>query len=71
MIQAIRLVTHSLVNTMEDLYIEARMMDAFPGSFKTGILLNNLRLSEDNPSVTEEIAERQHEVYNNINLLLQ
>ena len=66
-IQAIRLVTHSLVNTMEDLYIEARMMDAFPGSFKTGILLNNLRFSEDIPSVTDEIAEGHHEVFIIIN----
>ena len=70
-IQAIRLVTHSLVNTMEDLYIEARMMDAFPGSFKTGILLNNLRFSEDIPSVTDEIAEGHHEVFIIINLLIQ
>ena len=70
-IQAIRLVTHSRVNTMEDLYIEARMMDAFPGSFKTGILLNNLRFSEDIPSVTDEIAEGHHEVFIIINLLIQ
>ena len=70
-IRAIRLVTHSLVNTMEDLYIEARMMDAFPGSFKTGILLNNLRFSEDIPSVTDEIAEGHHEVFIIINLLIQ
>lgn len=46
-------------------------MDAFPGSFKTGILLNNLRFSEDIPSVTDEIAEGHHEVFIIINLLIQ
>lgn len=69
--KAISLITHTLTNVMEDLYIEARMMDAFPGTFKTGILLNNLRFAEDIPSVSEQIAKEHHEVFIILNLLIQ
>ena len=30
-------------NILEDMYIEARMIDAFPGIYRTGILLNSFR----------------------------
>lgn len=70
-IKAVSLVAHSLVNIMEDLYIEACMMEAFPGSFKTGILLNNLRFAEDIPPVTEQIAKGNHDVFIIVNLLVQ
>lgn len=70
-IKAVSLVAHSLVNIMEDLYIEACMMEAFPGSFKTGILLNNLRFAEDIPPVTEQIAKGNHDVFIIVNLLIQ
>ena len=70
-IRAVSLIAHSLVNIMEDLYIEACMMEAFPGSFKTGILLNNLRFAEDIPSVTEQIAQGSHDVFIIVNLLIQ
>ena len=36
----------SLQNILEDIYIEARMCAAFPGSFRKGIQLNNLRMLE-------------------------
>lgn len=70
-VKAIKMVAHSLVNIMEDLYIEARMMTAFPGTIKNGILLNNLRFAEDIPSVSEQIAKGNHEVFIIVNLLIQ
>lgn len=70
-IRAILSITHNFVNIMEDLYIEARMMDAFPGSFKTGILLNNLRFAEDIPSVSEQAAKGHHDILIITNLLIQ
>lgn len=70
-IKAILSITHSFVNIMEDLYIETRMMDAFPGSFKTGILLNNLRYAEDIPSVSEQVANGHHDIMIITNLLIQ
>lgn len=68
---ALSSIAHSLVNMMEDVYIEGRMCDAFPGGLKTGILLNNLRFAEEMDSVTEEIGQRHHEVFIVANLLIQ
>ena len=70
-IKALSDIAHSLVNMMEDVYIEGRMCDAFPGSLKTGILLNNLRFAEEMDSVTEEIDHQHHEVIIIANLLIQ
>lgn len=70
-ITAISHITHALVNIMEDMYIEGRMCDAFPGNVKTGILLNNLRFAEDMDSVSEQIDKQHHEVFIIINLLIQ
>ena len=70
-INALSSIAHSLVNMMEDVYIEGRMCDAFPGSLKTGILLNNLRFAEEMDSVTEEIEHQHHEVLIVANLLIQ
>ena len=70
-ITAISHITHTLVNIMEDVYIEGRMCDAFPGNVKTGILLNNLRFAEAMDSVSEEIDKQHHEVFIIINLLIQ
>ena len=64
-------IAHSLVNMMEDIYIEGRMCDAFPGGLRTGILLNNLRFAEEMDSVTEEIGHQHHEVFIVANLLIQ
>lgn len=64
-------IAHSLVNMMEDVYIEGRMCDAFPGGLRTGILLNNLRFAEEMDSVTEEIGHQHHEVFIVANLLIQ
>ncbi|MDE6603442.1 MAG: nitric oxide reductase activation protein NorD [Lachnospiraceae bacterium] len=70
-INALSSIAHSLVNMMEDVYIEGRMCDAFPGGLKTGILLNNLRFAEEMDSVTEEIGQQHHEVFIVANLLIQ
>lgn len=70
-IQALSHIAHSLVNMMEDVYIEGRMCDAFSGNIKTGILLNNLRFAEEMDSVTEEISRQHHEVIIVTNLLIQ
>lgn len=53
------------------LHIEGRMCDAFPGTMKTGILLNNLRYAEEMETVTTEIDRQHHEVFILINLLIQ
>ena len=68
---AISNIAHALVNTMEDVYIEGRMCDKFPGTIKSGILLNNLRFAEDMETVTEQIDKQHHDVFIIVNLLIQ
>ena len=46
----------SLQNILEDIYIEARMCAAFPGSFRKGIQLNNLRMVEQIPDLHEQLS---------------
>lgn len=70
-IAAIANIAHSLVNIMEDVYIEDRMCVAFPGSVKTGILLNNLRFAELMDTVKEQVDKQHHEVFIVVNLLIQ
>ena len=70
-ISAIAQIAHTLVNVMEDVYIEGRMCDAFPGGIKTGILLNNLRFADEMDTVTQEIDKQHHEVFIIVNLLIQ
>ena len=70
-ITAISHITHSLVNIMEDVYIEGRMCDAFPGTVKSGILLNNLRFAEEMDTISEQIDKQHHEVFILINMLIQ
>lgn len=48
---------NDLDNILEDVYIEARICEAFPGTFAQGIQLNNLRFAEQMPSVEDQIAE--------------
>ena len=58
-------------NILEDIYIEARMTDAFPGVYRTGILLNGLRQVEQMPSIQAQQEDGYHEYAIVINLLLQ
>ena len=64
-------ISKALVNILEDIYIEARMCDAFPGAVKDGICLNSLRMADQMSTITEEIRNNYHEVFIIINLLLQ
>ena len=64
-------ISHTLVNVMEDVYIEGRICDSHSGSIRSGILLNNLRFAEEMPSITEEIKSNHHEIFIVINLLIQ
>lgn len=70
-IKALSDISHSLVNIMEDIYIESRICDEFAGSFKTGILLNNLRFAEEMNTVQDEVNRQHHEVFIILNLLIQ
>ena len=54
--QAIATVSQFLFNVLEDGYIEARMCDAFPGKYATGIRLNNIRISEMAQSITTVVV---------------
>ena len=42
-------------NILEDIHIEDRMCEEFHGTFRQGIELNNLRMSEQIPSIQEQI----------------
>lgn len=68
---AVSTIGHTLVNIMEDVYIEGRICDSHPGSVRSGILLNNLRFADKMPTITEEIKSHHHEVFILINLLIQ
>ena len=46
----------NLDNILEDIYIEARMCDAFPGNFRSGILLNSIRMMELVKPLAEQVA---------------
>lgn len=70
-ISAVSLVTHQIVNIMEDVYIESRMCDAFQGTVRYSILLNNLKFVETMDTVTEEIKKAHFDVAILINLLIQ
>ena len=48
---------NDLDNILEDVYIEARICEAFPGTFAQGIQLNNIGFAEQMPSVEDQIAE--------------
>lgn len=70
-IAAVSDIAHTLVNIMEDVYIEGRMCDSYPGGIRSGILLNNLRFAEEMDTITEEIRNNHHEVFIIVNLLIQ
>ena len=44
-----------LDNVLEDVYIEGRICEAYPGTFARGIQLNNLRFAETMPTVASQI----------------
>ncbi len=53
----IKYVLHTIANILEDVYIEERTCCDFPGSFKTGIRLNNVKLTEEAMSVSAQMEK--------------
>ena len=60
-----------LDNILEDVYIEARMCEAFPGTFAQGIQLNNLRFAETMPTVEKQLEEQYYGFAIIANLMIQ
>lgn len=58
-------------NILEDIYIEARMCKAYPGTFRQGIELNSLRMNELMPSLQSQIDGGYSDFAIAANLLLQ
>lgn len=58
-------------NILEDIYIEARMCETFPGTFKLGIQLNNMRMLEQMPSIQTQIDNGYLDFSIIANLILQ
>ena len=46
-----------LINIFEDVYIEARMCQEYPGSIRQGINLNNDRFAEQIPSIQKQMDD--------------
>ena len=61
---------HHLTNIMEDVYIEARMCQKFPGTFAAGIYLNNERFEEQTPSIQSQIDKGYRPYAIMMNLIL-
>lgn len=60
----------SLFNVLEDVYIEARMCQKFPGSFRDGISLNNQRFAEQIPSIQAQINQHYQGFSIIVNLII-
>lgn len=67
----IAMIAHNLANAIEDVYIESRMCDTFSGTFRTGILLNNIRICERSLSIKDQIDREVPPVFLLINLITQ
>lgn len=67
----LKYVLHSIANILEDVYIESCLCADFPGKFKTAVVLNNVKLTEDAPSISEQIEKEIPEAAILTNLLLQ
>lgn len=61
----------NLDNILEDIYIEARMCDAFPGIYRTGILLNSIRMMETMEPLAEQVKAKYLGFSIMCNLILQ
>lgn len=61
----------SIDNILEDVYIEARICAAFPGTFAQGIHLNNIRFTEKAPSVADQLAAEHYGFAIIVNLIIQ
>lgn len=61
----------TLSNILEDVYIESRMCDAYAGTFRQGILLNNLRFAEQMPSIQDQIDKKYQNYAIVVNLIIE
>jgi hypothetical protein len=61
----------TISNILEDIHIEAQMREAFPGSYRTGILLNSLRIVETAPTLGEQVQKGYMSFSIMCNLMLQ
>ena len=64
-------IAHSIANVLEDVYVEERICSDFPGDFKRGIRLNNVRLAEDTPSISKQIEQSNIEASIVLNTMIQ
>ena len=62
---------HTLANILEDGYVDARYSHEFPGTPARGIALNNLRIAETAPDITEMIDRELYAHNIVLNLLIQ
>lgn len=62
---------HALANILEDGYVDVRYSYEFPGSPARGIALNNVRIAEKAPDVTEMINKKQYDHCIVLNMLIQ
>ncbi len=62
---------HALANILEDGYVDARYSYEFPGNPARGIALNNLRVVERAPDITEMINKKLYDHNIVLNLLIQ
>ena len=62
---------HTLANILEDGYVDARYSSEFPGNPARGIALNNIRIAEQAPELSEMIARKQYDHCIILNLLIQ
>lgn len=67
----IKYILHSIANILEDCFIEGCMCSDFPGKFKTGIVLNNVKLTEDALSVSRQIEKEIPPAAILLNMILQ
>lgn len=70
-IRTIAYASKTLFNIFEDIYIEARMCTEYSGIYRTGILLNSIRMCESIPSITKQIEDKVHDYSIIINMILQ
>lgn len=61
----------TIINIEEDIYIEARMCQMFPGNFRLGIHLNNERFAEQIPSIQKQIDNNYQSFSIMANLIIQ
>jgi len=60
-----------IMNTLEDAYIESRIIDRYPGKFANGICLNNVRFCEMIPSIEDQLKNGNYKFSVFCNLLIQ